>query len=326
MTKVAVLGAAGQIGSPLSLLLKMSPLVSELSLYDIVHAPGVAIDLNHIDTASKVSGFLPANDGLTKALTGSELVVIPAGIARKPGMTRDDLFKINAGVIRDLAAAIAKTCPTAFVLIITNPVNSTLPIAVETLKKAGVYNPAKVFGVTTLDVVRGSTFVAQALGDPDPKKYKVPVVGGHSGATILPLFSQAKPAITLTDKQRDEITYRVQFGGDEIVQAKAGAGSATTCMAYAGFRFISALLKAKGGESAVIEETYLYLPGIPGGKEIAAELGVDYFAVPVEFGPAGAVKAYQIGALSDYEKKMLKIAAEELKGNISKGVTFATIA
>ena len=119
-----------------------------------------------------------------------------------------DLFKINAGVIRDLAAAIAKACPTAFVLIITNPVNSTLPIAVETLKKAGVYNPAKVFGVTTLDIVRGSTFVAQALGDPDPKKYKVPVVGGHSGATILPLFSQAKPAVTLTEKKRDEITYR----------------------------------------------------------------------------------------------------------------------
>ncbi|KAH9210797.1 lactate/malate dehydrogenase [Leptodontidium sp. 2 PMI_412] len=324
MTKVTVLGAAGQIGSPLSLLLKMSPLVSSLSLYDIVHAPGVAIDLNHIDTACKVSGFLPADDGLTKALTGSELVVIPAGIARKPGMTRDDLFTINAGAIRDLAAAIAKTCPTAFVLIITNPVNSTLPIAVETLKKAGVYNPAKVFGVTTLDVVRGSTFVAQALGDPDPKKYKVPVVGGHSGATILPLFSQAKPSVTLTDKQMDEITHRVQFGGDEIVQAKAGAGSATTCMAYAGFRFVSALLRAKDGESGVIEETYLYLPGVPGGKEIAEELGVDYFAVPVEFGPTGAVKAYPIGALSDYEVKLLKVAVEELKGNVNKGVSFAT--
>jgi malate dehydrogenase len=56
-----------------------SPFVTELSLYDIVHAPGVAIDLNHIDTPAKVTGFLPDNDGLTKALTGSDLVVIPAG-------------------------------------------------------------------------------------------------------------------------------------------------------------------------------------------------------------------------------------------------------
>jgi len=324
MTQVAVLGAAGQIGQPLSLLLKMSPLVSELSLYDIVHAPGVAIDLNHIDTGSKVTGFLPDNDGLTKALTGAEIVVIPAGIARKPGMTRDDLFKINAGVIRDLVTSIASTCPNAFVLIITNPVNSTLPIAVETLKKYGVYNPAKVFGVTTLDVIRASTFVSHALNLPNPKDLKIPVVGGHSGATILPLLSQCKPVVKLTDEQRDAVTYRVQFGGDEIVQAKAGAGSATTCMAYAGFRFVNSILKAKNGESGIVEETYLYLPGIPGGKEIAAELDVDYFAVPVELGRNGAVKAHPIGSLSEYEARLLKVAVQELKGNVSKGIQFAT--
>lgn len=87
--------------------------MTELSLYDIVHAPGVAIDLNHIDTTSKVTGFLPDNDGLKKALTGTDIVVIPAGrkylellfslvecllkwrpgIARKPGMTRDGKSK-----------------------------------------------------------------------------------------------------------------------------------------------------------------------------------------------------------------------------------------
>lgn len=119
-----------------------------------------------------------------------------------------DLFNINAGVIQKLTVAIAETCPTAFVLIITNPVNSTLPIAVETLKRKGVYNPAKVFGVTTLDVVRASTFTVQALGRNDPQSFKIPVVGGHSGATILPLLSQSNPKIELTDAQRDAITYR----------------------------------------------------------------------------------------------------------------------
>jgi malate dehydrogenase len=192
------------------------------------------------------------------------------GIARKPGMTRDgnilsvtlitclltssvDLFKTNAGVIRDLLTGVAKFCPKAFVCIITNPVNSTLPIAVEVLKKHGVFDPTKVFGVTTLDVVRASTFTAQALNLQDPRALKIPVVGGHSGATILPLISQSKPAVTLTKEQLDAVTHRkhllsfmlldtkysgagVQFGGDEIVKAKAGAGSATTCMAYAGFR------------------------------------------------------------------------------------------
>ena len=76
------------------------------------------------------------------------------------------------------------------------------------MKKKGVYNPAKVFGVTTLDVVRASTFTVQVLGRNDPQAFKIPVVGGHSGATILPLLSQSKPSVELTDEQRDAITFR----------------------------------------------------------------------------------------------------------------------
>jgi len=79
MVKVAVLGASGQIGQPLSLLLKSSPLVTELRLYDVVHSIGVATDLNHIDTPAKVSGYLPVDGGLEKALTGAEICIIPAG-------------------------------------------------------------------------------------------------------------------------------------------------------------------------------------------------------------------------------------------------------
>jgi malate dehydrogenase len=104
--KVAVLGAGGGIGQPLSLLLKLSPYVTELACYDIVGTPGVAADLSHIPTASSVTGNLPSagswpsshNSGLEAALTGASVVVIPAGVPRKPGMTRDDLFNTNAGM------------------------------------------------------------------------------------------------------------------------------------------------------------------------------------------------------------------------------------
>lgn len=104
--KVAVLGAAGGIGQPLSLLLKLSPHVTELSCYDIVGTPGVAADLSHIPSASSVTGSLPApgswppshDTGIEAALTGASVVVIPAGVPRKPGMTRDDLFNTNAGM------------------------------------------------------------------------------------------------------------------------------------------------------------------------------------------------------------------------------------
>lgn len=75
--------------------------------------------------------------------------------------------------------------------IITNPVNSTVPIAVETLKLAGVYDPKKVIGVTSLDIVRANTFVSEAKGL-DMKDVDVPVIGGHAGSTILPLLSQVR--------------------------------------------------------------------------------------------------------------------------------------
>jgi malate dehydrogenase len=123
-------------------------------------------------------------------------------------MTRDDLFKINAGIVRDLIKGVASHCPKAYILVISNPVNSTVPIAAEVLKAAGVFNPKKLFGVTTLDVVRAETFVAAITGEKDPQKCSIPVIGGHSGETIVPLFSQSKPKAEVPEDKLDELTKR----------------------------------------------------------------------------------------------------------------------
>ena len=123
-------------------------------------------------------------------------------------MTRDDLFKINAGIVRDLVKGVAEHCPNAYLLIIPNPVNSTVPIAAEVLKAAGKFNPKKLFGVTTLDVVRAETFVAEVTGAKSPADTKIPVIGGHSGETIVPLFSQAKPSVSIPKDQLDKLSYR----------------------------------------------------------------------------------------------------------------------
>lgn len=191
--KVAVLGAAGGIGQALALLLKLQlPAESELSLYDIAPVtPGVAKDVSHIPTAVKVEGF--AGEDPTPALKGADVVLISAGVARKPGMDRSDLFNINAGIVRNLIEHVAKTCPKACVGIITNPVNTTVAIAAEVLKKAGVYDKRKLFGVTTLDVLRSETFVSELKGL-NVSRTSVPVIGGHSGVTILPLLSQVQYA------------------------------------------------------------------------------------------------------------------------------------
>merc|ERR1712072_559452 len=157
---VAVMGAAGGIGQPLSMLLKLNPAVTKLALYDIVATPGVAADLSHIETKAATTGYVGA-DGLEASLAGAEIVVIPAGVPRKPGMTRDDLFNTNASIVANLTQAAAEVCPDAAVAIISNPVNSTVPIASEIFKKAGKYNPAKIFGVSTLDIVRANKFISE---------------------------------------------------------------------------------------------------------------------------------------------------------------------
>merc|ERR1712083_921110 len=215
-TAVAVMGASGGIGQPLSMLLKLNPAVTKLNLYDIVHTPGVAADLSHIETKAATTGFVGA-DQLEASLVGAEIVVIPAGVPRKPGMTRDDLFNTNASIVATIAAAAAKVCPNAMIAIISNPVNSTVPIASEMFKKAGVYNPK----------------------------------------TIMPLISQCSPAVEFEADALKALTERIQDAGTEVVKAKAGAGSATLSMAYAAARFTDSLIKGMQGQEGVVECAYV---------------------------------------------------------------------
>ncbi|KAK3191360.1 Malate dehydrogenase, cytoplasmic [Lecanicillium sp. MT-2017a] len=313
LSKVSVLGAAGGIGQPLSLLLKMNQRVTDLALYDIRGGPGVAADISHINTKSTVTGYDPTPTGLAKCLKGSDIVLIPAGVPRKPGMTRDDLFNTNASIVRDLAKAVAESAPKAKVLVIANPVNSTVPICAEVFKAAGVYNPKTLFGVTTLDVVRASRFVSQIKGT-DPVDENITVVGGHSGVTIVPLFSQSShPDLS----SNAELVKRVQFGGDEVVQAKDGAGSATLSMAMAGARMADSLLRAADGEKGVIEPTFVESP-------LYKDQGIEFFSSKVELGPNGVEKILPVGEVDSVESGLLEACFADLKKNIAKGVSFVS--
>lgn len=308
--KVAVLGAAGGIGQPLSLLLKESPLITQLNLYDIVNTPGVAADLSHIETVAKVTGYVGA-DQLLDSVKGMDVVVIPAGVPRKPGMTRDDLFNTNASIVKTLAEACAKACPKAMLCIISNPVNSTVPITAEVFKKHNVYDEKRIFGVTTLDIVRANTFVAEAKGL-NPKDVNVPVIGGHAGITIMPLISQCKPAVTFKPDELDKLTKRIQEAGTEVVKAKAGTGSATLSMAFAAARFTNSLLRAMKGDQGVIECAFV--------KSSVTES--PYFATPLLLGKNGVEKNLGLGKLSDFETQLLKASIPELMKNIKKGEDF----
>ncbi|QFU21528.1 malate dehydrogenase [Shewanella eurypsychrophilus] len=308
--KVAVLGAAGGIGQALALLLKTQlPAGSKLSLYDIAPVtPGVAVDLSHIPTAVEVKGF--AGQDPSAALEGADVVLISAGVARKPGMDRSDLFNINAGIVRNLVEKCAATCPKALIGIITNPVNTTVAIAAEVLKAAGVYDKNRLFGVTTLDVIRSETFIAEAKGL-NVADVKLNVIGGHSGVTILPLLSQVE-GVSFTDEEVAAMTTRIQNAGTEVVEAKAGGGSATLSMGQAACRFGLSLVRGLQGEENVVECAY-----VDGGSEHAA-----FFAQPVLLGKNGVEKVLAYGDVSEFEANARDAMLDTLKADIKLGVEF----
>ncbi len=308
--KVAVLGAAGGIGQALALLLKTQlPSGSELSLYDIAPVtPGVAVDLSHIPTAVNIKGF--SGEDARPALQGANIVLISAGVARKPGMDRADLFNVNAGIVRNLVQQVATTCPEACIAIITNPVNTTVPIAAEVLKQAGVYDKNKLFGVTTLDTLRANTFVAELTGK-SPQEMEVAVIGGHSGVTILPLLSQVADC-SFTESEIQQLTAHIQNAGTEVVEAKAGGGSATLSMGQAAARLGLSLVRAMLGESGIVECAY-----VEGDGEYAR-----FFAQPVLLGKSGIAELINIGSLSEFEQQALNSMLDVLHKDIELGEKF----
>merc|ERR1719197_2441779 len=171
--KVCVVGGAGGIGQPLSLLMAQNPLVAELAIIDLnvamVPANGVQADLSHIEGKCKVTSTVltlnvdKAIDKAGDALTGCHLVLVPAGVPRKPGQDRKDLLNINCNIAKGTVEACAKYCPNAVLGLIVNPVNSVVPAMTELWKKAGL-NPKRVVGITTLDIVRANKFVQEITG------------------------------------------------------------------------------------------------------------------------------------------------------------------
>jgi malate dehydrogenase len=229
---------------------------------------------------------------------------------RKPGQTRDDLFKVNADIAKGLVEACAKYCPDAIVALIVNPVNSIVPAMAELYKKKGL-DPMKIVGVTTLDCVRASKFVGQITGK-NPNFINVPVIGGHAGVTIMPVFSQDKTAASIDKDKIADLDKRVQDAGTEVVNAKNGKGSATLSMGYAGARLGRSILAGLAGrrrvECAYVKSDITDLP---------------YFTSKVLFGENGVQKVLPIGELNEYETKRLDEAKAALKTEIETGMKYA---
>ena len=292
--KISLIGA-GQIGGTLAHLIGLKELVSEVVLFDV--APGVAkgkaLD---IAQSSSVDGFDVKFKGTDKYedIKHSDVIIITAGVPRKPGMSRDDLLGINLKIIKEVAQGIKDTSPNAFVICITNP----LDIIVMALQKYSGLPKNKVVGMAgILDSSRFIYFLSQELKVP-VQKIKSFVLGGHgdtmvamlgsteiNGKKILDLVKEGK----ITKERLDAIVDRTKKGGAEIVKYLE-KGSAFYAPAASGVEMAEAYLKDQKKQLPCA----CYLNGEYGVKDI-------YAGVPVIIGKNGVEKVIEI-ILSDEEK------------------------
>ncbi|KAJ3642385.1 hypothetical protein Zmor_025178 [Zophobas morio] len=304
--KVTILGGGGNVAKSVALMLKQTPLIDEVCLYDTKSLEGFAADLNYIDTKCKVTSYFGPKD-IQHALSKATVVVVFACCQHSDSFTYSNLFDKNAPIVKDLAGHISKYAPKSLIAIGAEPINSMVPMFSEVMKKHGNYNPCTIFGVTTIDVVRTNRFVAEVLGL-DPECVIVPVIGGHSEKTIVPVLSKAAPCNELTNKELEDITNSVRQADDNLMKIRSDG--AYLSYGFSTARFVLALVKAAKGHCDVVECAFVKSNVHPQLK---------YMVTPLVLGPGGVVKNFGVPTLSDYEECLLENAIPLLAEDIKKG-------
>ncbi|XP_044739353.1 malate dehydrogenase, mitochondrial-like [Chrysoperla carnea] len=310
--KVTLLGAAGNVGQPLALLLKSNPVITKLALYDTSKSiVCMAKDLSLVNTPTCIQyGY--GQRQLKYTLQDSEVVVIAAGIPRKSG-ERDDLFDVNGEIVYDLASECTKYCPNAMVVLITNPLNALVPLLSELYKQKECYDPKRIFGVTALDTIRTRTLISNYLQKPLSKSTKIPIIGGHSFYTIIPVLSQVKKANIKFDTMEDyrNLILSIRCANNQVLDSK---GNVTVSMAYAAAKFCNSLIAAMNGAKNIYECAY-----VKSNEDI-----LPFMASQLRLSTDGIAENYGCGLLNDYEKRLLDDAVPYLLCDIKKGVDFIT--
>jgi len=294
MSKISLIGA-GQIGGTLAHLIGLKELVDEVVLFDVASgvAKGKGLD---IAQSSSVDGFNVKFSGTDKYedIKGSDVIIITAGVPRKPGMSRDDLLGINLKIIKQVAEGIKTNAPNAFVICITNP----LDVMVMAFQKYSGLPVHKVVGMAgILDSSRFKLFLSEELNVP-VKEIDAMVMGGHGDTMVpLPRFTKVsgQPLMELVKEGKisgeklESINQRTRDGGAEIVKYLE-KGSAFYAPAASGVEMAEAFLK---------DQKKL----LPCAAHLHGEYGINnvYAGVPVIIGKEGVERIDEID-LNENEK------------------------
>ena len=300
LNKVAVVGA-GHVGATAAQRLAEESLAREVILIDVVEGvpQGKALDQWQ---SGPIEGFdtrIIGSQGYDEA-KDAEVFVVTAGIARKPGMSRDDLVRTNAGIVRSVAENIAKAAPRSIIVIVSNPLDVMCYVAM----KASGFPRERVIGMAgVLDTARYRTFLAQAM-DVSMDDIQAMVLGGH-GDTMVPLISYTTvsgiPVTQLLAKDKlDEIVKRTRGGGAEIV-AFLKTGSAYYAPSAAAIQMVEAIAL----DRKRILPCSAWLTGEYGLKDV-------FCGVPCKLGRKGLEQILEV-TLTDQEKADLKKSAEAVR-------------
>jgi len=304
MSKVTVVGA-GNVGATVANVLAHKDIVNEVVILDIKgdFAKGKALDswqqapIDYYST--KLTGTADYAD-----TADSDIVVITAGIPRKPGMSRDDLITTNAKIVVSVVNSIKEHSKDPIIIVVSNP----LDVMTYAAYKAAGGNPNKVFGMAgILDTARYRAFLATAL-DVSPKDIQAVLMGGH-GDTMVPLPRYTTVAgIPVTemigDEELDAIVQRTKKGGGELVGLMGT--SAWYAPGAAAAQMVESIVKDEGR----IYPVCAWLTGEYGIKDM-------YLGVPVKLGKEGITKTIEL-QLNDDEMALLNESAGAVKGVMDK--------
>lgn len=303
--KIGLVGA-GQIGGTLALLAGLKDL-GDIVLVDVAEGvpQGKALDLVE---ASPVEGFDSCFTGSNDyaAIAGSDVIIVTAGVPRKPGMSRDDLIGINSGIVKTVGEAIKKHAPDAFVIVITNPLDAM----VEVMHRASGLPAQKVVGMAgVLDSARFRYFLAEEFGV-SVEDVNAFVLGGH-GDTMVPLVRYSTVAgIPLPDLVKMGWTTREKI--DAIVQRTRDGGIEVVNLLKTGSAFY-----APASSAIAMAESYLKDKKriLPCAARLSGQYGVKdlFIGVPVVIGRGGVEKIVEI-ELNAEEKTMFTQSVEAVRG------------
>ena len=302
--KIALIGA-GNIGGTLAHLAALKGL-GDIVLFDVVEGvpQGKALDLSQCGPVEGFDATIKGSNDYAD-IAGADVIIVTAGVARKPGMSRDDLLGINLKVMKAVGEGIRDNAPDAFVICITNPLDAM----VWALREFSGLPANKVVGMAgVLDSARFSHFLAEEFGV-SVKDVNTFVLGGH-GDTMVPVLEYSTvsgiPVSDLiemgfsTKEKVDEIIKRTRGGGGEIV-ALLKTGSAYYAPATSGI---------------AMAEAYLYDQKriLPAAAHLSGEYGIDnlYVGVPVVIGAGGVEKVVEV-KLSDEAKANLQVSVDAVK-------------